>query len=130
MAQSDLEKTLKRLKVTMKVTELTETPARGFTPGTRSWRISLTRELKDQEKPARFTMTMLSPTEPTIDEVMATLSEDTQAGDMKLWDFAQSFGFAKADKALTERAYKTAKRASGRIRRFFGDAWSRFSAAA
>lgn len=130
MAATELEKTLKRLKVTMKVTELTETPARGFTPGTRSWRVTLSRELKDQEKPTRFTMTMLSAKEPTIDDVMTTLSEDTQAGDMTLWDFAQSFGFAKADKALTERSYKTAKRASGRIRRFFGDAWAKFSAAA
>jgi hypothetical protein len=127
---TDNEKTLKRLKVTIKVTEITETPARGFMPGIRSWRVSLSRELKDQEKPTRFTMTMLSAKEPTIVDIMATLLEDAQAGDMNLWEFAQTFGFAKVDKVLTERTYKTAKRASGRIRRFFGDVWTKFSSAA
>ncbi len=133
MAQSDLDKTLKRLKVTIKVAELTETPARGFSAENRTWRVSLTREVKDQEKPARFTMTMVSPTEPTIDDVMTTLAEDTQAGNMTLWDFAESFGLPNRtakEKAVVERIYKITKRAGGRIRRFFGDAWVKFSTAA
>ena len=120
MATNELEKTLIRMKITMTSKELPGTPARGFSPSVRNWRATLTREIKGEEKPLRLTLTILSPTEPTLPTVVQCLTEDIEAGELTLWDFAHQFNRGKIDPA-TEHMYVTCKRTGSRARRFFGD---------
>jgi hypothetical protein len=119
MATTELEKTLNRMKVTLKAIELAGTPARGFTANTRSWRVTLTRPTKDTEKPLRLTITILSAAEPTINDVIQCLTEDIEAGELSLWDFAQKYN--EGETKEVEVQYKTCQRTSARARRFFGD---------
>jgi len=121
MAQSELEKTLSKLKVTLKATELAGTPARGFSSTIRTWRVTLTREVKGEEKPLKLTLTLVDPVEPTLEAVVQCIQDDIADSDLTLWAFAQTYGIkGKADKA-TEAMYKTCKRVEARARKFFGD---------
>jgi hypothetical protein len=120
MATNELEKTLNRMKVTLKARELPGTPARGFSPNVRNWRVTLTREVKGEEKPLKLSLVLLSPNEPTLPEVVECLASDIDAGELSLWDFAQEFNRGKTDQG-TERMYQTCKRTGSRARRFFGD---------
>lgn len=119
---TELEKVLSRLKVTLKARELVGTPARGFTPGVRCWRVSLERELKGSDKSLKLSMIVLSATEPTASQVMGCLIRDVESGELSLWDFAQAYGNGNTDEE-TERRHKTCKRIGPRVRRFFGDGW-------
>ena len=120
MAQSELEKTLSRMKVTLKATELAGTPARGFSSSVRNWHVTLSREIKGEEKPLRLTLNILSAGEPTMDSIIQCLIEDIEASTLTLWEFAQDYNRGKTDTA-TERMYTTCKRASARAQKFFGD---------
>lgn len=121
---TELEKVLSRLKVTVKARELVGTPARGFTPGARCWRVSVEREVKGAEKPLKLSMILLSASEPTTAEVVGCLTRDVQSGELSPWDFAQSFGSGKVDEQ-TERMHKSCKRIGPRVKRFFGESWSK-----
>lgn len=117
---NELEKTLSRMKVTIKAKELPGTPARGFSSNVRTWRTTLTKEVKGEEKPLKLTLTILSPSEPTLPTVIQCLAEDIEAGELTLWDFAQQFTKGKTDEAA-ENMYATCKRTGTRARKFFGD---------
>ncbi len=121
---TELEKVLSRLKVTLKARELVGTPARGFTPGVRCWRVSLEREVKGSDKSLKLSMITLSPSEPTAGQVMGQLIKDVESGELSLWDFAQAYGDGKTDEQA-ERMHKTCKRIGPRVRRFFGDGWTK-----
>lgn len=121
---TELEKVLSRLKVTLKARELVGTPARGFTPGVRCWRVSLEREVKGSDKSLKLSMIVLSPTEPTATQVMWQLIRDVKAGEMTQWDFAQAYCNG-VDDEQTERMHKTCKRIGPRVLRFFGDGWTK-----
>ena len=56
---SDLEKSLKRMKITLKTVEQLTTPGRGFTPTTRSWRVILSKNV-GEEKALKLSFVMLS----------------------------------------------------------------------
>ena len=121
---TELEKTMSRMKVTLKVTETAGTPARGFTPIIRNWRAILTRELKGDEKPLKLALTIVSQVKPTVDSVIRSIRDDIEDGTMTLWDFAQAYGIkGKTDNAV-ESMFKTCKRVSARAKKFFGDSKS------
>lgn len=124
---TDLEKTLKRMKVSVKTTELAATPACGFTPASRPWRVTLSRE--EGEKTSKLTVTILSGETPNVDNVITCLASDVEYSTYTLWDFAQTFNGGKNDEG-TERMYKTCKRVGSRIKRFFGDSWPKVVAKA
>ncbi len=121
---TELEKLLSRLRVTIKSREIVITPARGFPPGTRLWRVGLERAVKGEEKPLRLSFSLLGYDEPTPAHVIATLARDVEAGELSLWDFGLAFGNGKTDPA-TERMHKTCKRIGPRVKRFFGDGWAK-----
>lgn len=121
---NELDKVLSRLHVTIKSKELIGTPARGFTPAVRCWRVGLERAVKGVEKPLRLSLTVLSPEEPTPADVVACLTRDVQSGELSLWDFAQAYGNGKTD-PQTERMHKSCKRIGPRVKRFFGDGWAK-----
>jgi len=123
MAQTELEKTLKRMKVTIKVTEQAGTPARGFMPNARPWRVMLSRENKDDDKPLRLTFVILSPNEPDLSMAMQALAGDIEGGDMSPWEFAQEFNKGKIDPGA-ERMHRTCKQTANRVRRLLGNSWS------
>jgi hypothetical protein len=105
---TELENILNRMKVSLKATELAGTPARGFSASVRNWRVTLTKKLKDEEKPLRLTLNILSAEEPTILSVIECLISDIEAGELSMWDFAQEYN-------------RTCKRTCARAKRFFGD---------
>ncbi|HEX6826545.1 MAG TPA: hypothetical protein VF077_09555 [Nitrospiraceae bacterium] len=121
---TELEKVLNRLKVTVKARELVGTPARGFAPGIRCWRVSVDREVKGSDKTSKLPMVILSATEPTVEQVMTMLIRDVEAGEMTQWDFAQAYCNG-VDDEQTERMHKTCKRIGPRVHRFFGDGWAK-----
>lgn len=123
MALSELERTLNRMKITIKATELPGTPARGFSTNIRNWRVILTRAPKSDEKALKLSLVILSSDEPTLETVVQCLAEDIEAAELTLWDFAQAFNKANKGKAdpTTERMYKTCKRTGSRAQKFFGD---------
>lgn len=121
---SELEKTLKRMRVNLKATQLIATPACGFSPTARPWRITLTRDQKEGEKPLKLTITMLSGTPPGIETVVKCLITDTKNCELTLWDFAQEFNQGETNEG-TEHMYKTCKRLATRVQRFFGDSWDK-----
>lgn len=125
MAITDLEKTLRRMKVTLKAVELAATPAHGFSPAERLWRCTLSRDV-GEEKPARLTLTITSTNEPGLDEVITRLNQDVQDAEMTLWDFAQEYSKGKTTIG-TESMYKMCKRISSRAQRFFGESWTKVS---
>lgn len=125
----DLDRMLKRMKVTAKAVELGGTPACGFTPNARPWRVTLTREIKGEEKPLKLTVVILSGTEPTVSNVITCLLGDIEYSQLSLWDFAQEFNEGKTNEA-TERMYKSCKRVAPRTKRFFGDLLDKLSKAA
>ena len=121
---TELEKIMSRMKVTLKVTEIAGTPARGFTPAIRNWRAILTRELKGDEKPLKLTLTIVSQVKPTVDSVIRSIRDDIEDGAMTLWEFAQAYGIkGKTDNAV-ESMFKTCKRVSARAKKFCGDSKS------
>jgi hypothetical protein len=122
---TELEKNLKRLKVTIKATALAATPCRGFTPTARPWRVSLTREI-GEEKPLRLTIMGLSENEPVAKEVLRWLVDDIEAGDLNLWEFAQEFNGGK-DSAATESMHSACRRVDKKVRRFFGESWGKIA---
>ena len=126
MATTELDKTLNRMKVTAKVTELPGTPARGFSLTVREWRVTLSKEVKGEDKPLKLTLTMLSPAEPTMAMVVQCLAEDIEASELSLWDFAQQYSKGKVDPGM-ELMHKTCKRTGARVQRFFGDSWVRLT---
>jgi hypothetical protein len=114
MAATELEKTLKRMKVTIKTVEQPGTPSRGYLPNARPWRVILSRENKDNpERPLRLTFTLLSPTEPDLSMALQCLAGDVENSEMTLWEFAQEFNRGKTDKG-TERMLKCCKQTAGR----------------
>lgn len=119
---SDLEKTLKRMKVTLKTVELITTPGHGFSPATRCWRVILSKDV-GEEKPVRLTFTMLSPKAPDIAEAILCLIRDIEDAEMNLWEFAQAYNRGKTDEG-TERMHKSCKRTVPRVNRFFGNSWN------
>jgi hypothetical protein len=121
MAQTELEKTLKRMKISLKAVELVATPACGFAPSSRPWRCTISRETGG-DKPLRLTITVLSGTEPTLDIVIKCLVTDVETCELSLWDFAQEHNDGNTDKP-TERMYKSCKRVGSRVKRLFGDSW-------
>jgi hypothetical protein len=125
----DLEKTLKRMKVTLKSIEQPTTPGHGFTPATRSWRVTLTRERRSEEKPLKLTFILLSPTEPNMTSVVQGLMADVEDCELSLWEFAQQYGKGKTDEP-NETMYKHVRRMGARITRFFGESWVKVSNAA
>lgn len=118
---TEMEKTLNRMKVSLKAIELAGTPARGFSPSVRTWRVTLSREIKGKEKPLKLTLTILSASMPTVDNVVECITEDIGDADMTLWDFAQAHGDKGKTSEAVERMYKTCKRTESRARKFFGD---------
>lgn len=124
MAITELEKALKRLKVNVKATELTATPACGFSPTSRPWRVTLSRE--NGEKTSKLTVTVLAGKPPGADTVVKYLAADVETCELTLWDFAQEYNGGKTDEP-TERMYKSCKRVGSRVKRFFGDSWSKIS---
>jgi hypothetical protein len=125
---TELEKTLKRMKVSLKAVELIATPACGFAPNSRPWRCTLSRET-GEAKPLRLTVTVLSGTEPTLDTVIKCLVTDVETCELSLWDFAQEYNQGSTDQS-TERMYKSCKRVSSRIKRLFGDSWTKVASKA
>lgn len=117
---TELEKTLKRMRVTIKTVVLIATPARGFLPESRLWRVTLAKNV--DEKTIKLVLNMLSKDSPTATEIIKCLIDDTEASELKLWDFAQEFNEGKTD-AATEDMHKACKRIGPRIRRFFGNSW-------
>jgi len=128
MTTSEFDKTLTKFGVSFTSKEVTGTPAQGFTPGQRYWRVSLTRKIRGEEKPLKLTLTLVSENEPTAKRVIQALHGDIKAAELSLWDFAQAFAAGKTD-AGTERMYKTCKRTKPRVTRFFGDQWAKVLAA-
>lgn len=124
---TELDTVLKRLKITFKSREQAGTPSRGFPPGSTLWRVTLEREVKGAEKPMRFVFGLLSPTEPTTEQVVKVLLGDVEAGELSPWDFAQAFNGGKVDEPA-ERAHKVCKRVGPRVKRFFGDGWPKVAA--
>ncbi len=124
MAATELEKTLKRMKVNVKATELVATPACGFSPNSRPWRVTLSREVED--KTVKLTVTLLSGKEPDPGTVVKCLAADVETCELTLWDFAQEYNQGETDEA-TERMYKSCKRVGSRVKRFFGTSWSNVS---
>jgi len=122
MATTELDKALHRMKVTVKVIELAGTPARGFSLNVRTWRITLSKEVKGEDKPLKLTLTMLSPAEPTMAMVVQCLADDIENGELSLWDFLQQYSKGKNDPGI-ELMHKTCKRTGARVQRFFGDSW-------
>ncbi|VVB55194.1 Uncharacterised protein [uncultured archaeon] len=121
MAATELEKTLKRMKVSVKATELAATPACGFSPTSRPWRVTLSRT--EADKTVKLTITVLSGTEPNASTVVKCLAADVESCERTLWDFAQEFNQGETDEP-TERMYKSVKRIGSRIKRFFGNSWA------
>ena len=118
---TELEKTLNKMKVTIKVTEQPCSPARGFSPDARSWRVTLTKEIKGEEKPLKMTLVMLAKAEPTLDAVIDCINTDIDDSELTEWEFAQQYSpRGKADMA-TESMYRACKRFAARAKRFFGD---------
>jgi len=122
---SDLEKSLKRMKITLKTVEQLTTPGRGFTPTTRSWRVILSKDV-GEEKALKLAFTMLSATEPNVGNVLTCLAQDIEDGEMTLWEFAQAYNRGKTDEG-TERMHKSCKRTAPRVNRFFGNSWNLLS---
>lgn len=120
MAATELVKTLKRLKVSVKSTELAATPACGFSPNSRPWRVTLSREVEG--KTLKLTVTVLSGNEPDLDTVVKCLVVDVETSEQTLWDFAQTYNQGDSDEP-TERMYKSCKRIGSRVKRFFGTSW-------
>lgn len=125
MASSEFDKTLTKLGVTFTSKEVTGTPAQGFTPAQRYWRVALVRKIRGQEKPLRLTLTLVSPNEPTAERVVQALQGDIKAAELSLWDFAQSFASGQTDDAGTERMHKSCKRIAPRVAKFFGEQWAK-----
>ena len=121
---NELDKVLSRLSVTIKARELIGTPARGFSPGSRCWRVGLERKVRGAEKPLKLSLTLLSAEEPTPADVVKCLTRDVQSGELSLWDFAQAFGDGRTD-PQTERMHKSCKRIGPRVKRFFGEGWAK-----
>jgi hypothetical protein len=117
---NEIENTLNRMKVSLKATELAGTPARGFSSSIRYWRVTLSKKVKDEEKPLRLTLSILAAEEPSMSKVIECLAADIEAGELSMWDFAQEYNRGRTDEA-TERMYQTCKRTCTRARRFFGD---------
>ena len=126
MATTELDKTLNRMKVTMKAVELAGTPARGFSPTVRNWRVTLTKEGKGDDKPQKLTLVILSANEPTLAMVVETLAKDISDSEMTLWDFAQEYNKGKTGPNI-ELMHKTCKRIVPRIRKFFGESWGKLA---
>jgi hypothetical protein len=125
----DLEKTLKRMKVTLKSIEQPTTPGHGFTPTTRSWRVTLTRERGAEEKPLKLTFVLLAPKEPDMTSVVQRLMADVEDSEFSLWEFTQQYNKGKEDPA-TQQMYKHVRRMGARVARFFGESWVKVSKAA
>jgi hypothetical protein len=123
---NELEKTLSRLRVTIKSREVLITPARGFPAGLRLWRVSLERAVRGEDKPLKLTLTLLSKEKetPTAAEVIGCLANDVEAGEMSLWDFGLAYNNGKTD-PHAESMHKTCKRIGPRVKRFFGDGWAK-----
>jgi len=121
---NELDKVLSRLRVTIKSREVIITPARGFPAGSRLWRVSLERAVKGEEKPLRLSLTLLAPDEPTPTDVVGCLARDVESGELSLWDFGLAHNDGKTD-PQTERMHKTCKRSGLRVKRFFGDWWTK-----
>ena len=117
---TELENILNRMKVSLKATELAGTPARGFSASVRNWRVTLTKKLKDEEKPLRLTLNILSAEEPTILSVIECLISDIEAGELSMWDFAQEYNRGRTGEGV-ELMYRTCNRTCARAKRFFGD---------
>ena len=122
---SDLEKSLKRMKITLKTVEQLTTPGRGFTPTTRSWRVILSKDV-GEEKALKLSFIMLSAKEPDVVSVLTCLAKDIEDAKMTLWDFAQAYNRGKTDEG-TERMHKSCKRTAPRVNRFFGNSWNLLS---
>ena len=122
---SDLEKSLKRMKITLKTVEQLTTPGRGFTPITRSWRVILSKDV-GEEKALKLSFVMLSAKEPDVVSVLTCLAKDIEDAEMTLWDFAQAYNRGKTDEG-TERMHKSCKRTVPRVNRFFGNSWNLLS---
>jgi hypothetical protein len=126
---TEFDKVFGKLGVTLKFREHAGTPARGFTLGSRCWRVSLERNVKGADKPLRLSVTMFAPDEPTPSQVVLCLANDVAAGELSLWDFAQSFNKGNTDKQ-TEHMHATCKRFGPRVKRFFGEGWAKLAASA
>jgi hypothetical protein len=117
---NELEKTLRKMRVSIKAVELAGTPSRGFSSEIRTWRVTLTREPKGDEKALKLSLTIISANEPNLTMVVECLADDIEAGELSQWDFTQQFNRGENDQA-TERMYVTCKRTCSRAKRFFGD---------
>lgn len=119
---TELIKLLDRLGVNLVVKDIPSIPARLTI--TRPWRTTLIRTIgrgKNAQE-LRYTTTMLSSTKPTTEEVVNCLLYDADAGELKLWDFAQSFT-GGAVNSQTEYQRKACRKVGKRAKRFFGDEW-------
>lgn len=119
---NELSKLLDRLGVSLVIKDMTSIPARTST--TRPWRTTLVRTIgrgKNAQE-LRYTTIMLTTIKPTTEEIVSCLLSDNDAGELKLWDFAQSFTEGATDER-TECMHKACKRVGKRIKRFFGDEW-------
>ncbi len=125
---SDLDKTVKRMKVSLKATEQPTTPGHGFTLNTRCWRVILSRDTGG-EKPIKLTLTVLSAEEPTVSYIVNCLNKDIADSELTLWEFAQEHNDGNTNEP-TETMYKTCKRMAARVKRFFGESWVKVAAKA
>lgn len=125
---TELEKALKRAKVSIKSIALAATPARGYLPKSRPWRVTLSRDV-GEDKPLRLTLVVLSKDEPTAKNIIRWLIDDIEAGDLNLWEFAQTFNNGTTDES-TEALHNTCKRVHRRVNRFFGELWGKVASKA
>lgn len=132
MNTNELTAVLSRMGVSLTAREIPGVPARAVLAGSRCWRVTLTRSVKGEEKPARLNIAYLAPpgehTKPTVSDVVQCLLSDVLAGEMTPWDFATSQG--RPLTAEVENVHKTCRRMAPRVRKFFGDQWVKITGSA
>jgi hypothetical protein len=119
----ELRTTLDKLGITVITKLVPSIPAREapFQP----WRVTLIRKIGRGKtaQEIRLTSTILSTAEPMVDEVVTCLIDDSKAGELKLWDFAQAYTVDGATDEKTKARHQTCKKLGKRVQRFFGEIW-------
>ena len=119
----ELRTALDKLGVTVITKPVPSIPAKEapFQP----WRVTLVRKIGRGKtaQEVRLTSTILSTAEPTVDEVVACLIDDTKAGELKLWDFAQAYTVDGATDEKTKTRHQACKKLGKRVQRFFEETW-------
>jgi hypothetical protein len=139
--ENELQRMLDRMSVTAKAKEIPGVPAQSYLAGSRCWRVVLQKVEKGTEmgplgtpvpkKPIKMSVVYFSPPgkgEPQVTDVVESLVSDVAAGELTPWDFAVRQG--RALDTEVERIHKQCKRATPRVKKFFGEGWPKVSAIA